>query len=132
MNNEVFDSLSLENSFITSLNHEEVVELYNEVNKYVTSNFLCDGADERYYVKYHGKFYQVGYIFGPEMVYFAKLIKDNSEVDTYVEYDSMKNNTLSFKEMKMKSLFNDINDNIYELQELGASKQLIMKSIKIK
>ena len=125
---EILDRLSERLTFLTSLNKDEVKELYDEVNRFVVNNYLLDGKDEGYYLKYNGKFYQVGYIYGPEVMYYVRLVKKGEMVLKYIDYERMKNNSLTEDEKEIKSIFGNIDDEVNLLKEKGVSLKLINKS----
>ena len=130
MKNELLDRLDSELSFLTSLNKDEVKELYDEVNNFVKSNFLGDGEEEKYYLKYNNSFYQVGLLYGPEVLYFVRITNGNDEITSYVDYENMKNNVLTESEREIKGMLDNIHSNVEELKEKGASVKLLQKTFK--
>lgn len=132
MQNEMLDRLHGELTFLTSLSRNEVKELYDEVNEFVINNFLLDGESEKYYLRYNDNFYQVGYMYGPEVMYYVRVVKDKDEVTSYVDYERMKNNELTESEKEIKGIFGNINDEVNLLKEKGASLRLLNKSFKYK
>ena len=130
MQNELLDRLNGELNFLTSLSRNEVKELYDEVNNFVVNNFLLDGESEYYYLKYNNKFYQVGCMYGPEVMYYVRVVNKNEEITSYVDYERMKNNELTESEEEIKGIFGSINSEVNILKEKGASLRLLNKSFK--
>ena len=130
MKNELLDRLDTELSFLSSLSRKEVQELFDEVNNYVKTNFLGDGETDKYYLKYNGAFYQVGYYYGPEVLYYVRIVKPNEEIYSYIEYEKMKNNEITEEEKEVKGLFDDIHSDVERLRERGVSRKLLNKAFK--
>ena len=130
MQNELLDKLTGDLTFITSFSRREVMELYEEVNEFVINNFLCDGPDEMYYLRYNDRFYQVGYTYGPQAMYYVMALKKGETVNSFVDYEMMKNNQLTEKEQERKDFICDIHSRVDNLKEKGASLELLNKSFK--
>ena len=125
---EVFDIIKNENSFITSFNNRNIELLYFNLKRYVKSNYL--DFDEIYILKKDGIFYECGVLYGPEIIYYLKSLNENTIVK-YIDYNNLKNNTLSEEDNNNKIIFDQINESINYLKEKGLSLKLINRSIKL-
>ena len=115
--------------FLSSISNDWIEELYKKVNNYVINNYIYEGEDEEYYLKYKNKHFQIGWFYGPDLFYFIKSVNEE-EVNSYINYDYVKYNIVNMNQIKIRNQINEINKEIIKLEEQGVSKRLLLKSIK--
>ena len=69
-------------------------------------------------------------MYGPEVMYYVRVVNKNEEITSYVDYERMKNNELTESEEEIKGIFGSINSEVNLLKEKGASLRLLNKSFK--
>ena len=115
--------------FLSSISNDWIEELYKKVNNYVINNYIYEGENEEYYLKYKDKYFQIGWFYGPDLFYFIKSVNEE-EVNSYINYDYVKYNIVNMNQIKIRNQINEINKEIIKLEEQGVSKRLLLKSIK--
>ena len=128
MISEVLNELK-NKDYISNIENINVEKLFNKVNEYIKTNYICE-ENEKYYVVYDNNNYELGMIYGPEDIYYY--IKKCNHLGNIDLLDAINNNLSKEKEI-IKEKINYINDLINSLhQEEGLSLSLIRKSIKMK
>ena len=61
MKENALDRINDKLTFLTSLSNKDVEETYHYVDNFVKSNYLFEGEDEEYVIKYKDKMLIVGY-----------------------------------------------------------------------
>ncbi len=118
-------------NLLTSVSNEWIEKLYDKVNNYVKNNYLLEGENDEYVIKYKNIYYEIGYFYGPDLFYFIKKVENQENIKSYIEYTLVKYNLLSMKQIKTKIIIERINESIASLKSDGVSKRLLKKSIKI-
>ena len=127
---ELFNKVDSGLSFITSLNNEAVELMFNKVDNYVKSNYLFINSEDKYYLKYNGRFYIIGFFTGPEILYYIRICNDKN-VNEYVDYNDFKYGKINEDQQDIKNQIDGINDTIRQLEEKGVSRRLLKKSINL-
>ena len=122
--------LNNEKPFITSFSIKEVENLYFEIDNYVKSNYLFVKEDDRYYIKYNNNFYECGFYYGPDILFYLRFI-GKQNIKEYVDYEDFKMGRISETQKEIKDQINSINDAIESLTHKGISRKLIKQSINL-
>ncbi len=126
---KLFEKINENLTFLTSLNNDNVRLLFEKIDNYSKKNYFPEMEDDKYYIKYKNEFYAVGFLYGPEVLYYIK--KEKGEIKSFLDYDYLKYNYVPMEKMNIKNRINEINSDINKLKNDGVSPKILKRVIKL-
>lgn len=114
--------------FMNSLpNDINIEKLFDKINKYVKENFIINVSlqGEVYYFRHNSIGYEIGMLYGPEIMYYLKRI-DIEDESKFINIEDVRNNVVSLESEKTTNQMRIIKDAMSELNSLGISMDSVI------